>query len=158
MRQPGFGPEQMKTYQVASPITSHRRRADCDDMEVNCAAHRNGWITVVDESTDLGRRQAAYIRQECRPTTAELAVSAGVRRYIESRTPAGWTEFRFPAGQLCFAQHTARLHRPDIFIVRDGDTRGNPRGTDPYIHTEGEHWVEDHAEHHDRIRKIVERG
>lgn len=158
MRPDGFGPEQMKTYQIASPITTHHRRATCDEGEIDCENHRNGWVTAVDESTELGQRQAHYIRTNCRPVTAELAVAAGVRRYSEERTPAGWTAFTFPPGQQCFAQHMVRLHRPDIFVVRDGDARGNPRGTNPYLHDEGEHWVEDFSEHHDRIKTIVDRG
>jgi hypothetical protein len=152
-----LSPAAMKTYEVKTPVSSHFRAARCE--EVNCDNHANGWVTVVDESTGLGQRQAAYIRQECRPTTAVLAAGAVPRaRYVEGASPAGWTEFRFPAGQQCFAPHRARIHRPEVFLVREGDRRGNPRGVAPRRHDEAEHWIEDMQGHLDGIRTIAQRG
>lgn len=145
----------MQTYQVASPLTSHWRPATC--AEVDCEQHRNGWVTAVDESTDLGQRQAHHIRTNCRPVD-KLAARGTVRRYSETRTPEGWTAFRFPAGQECFAEHKVPLERPELYIVRDGDWRGNPRGTQPRRHARPEDWVEDFSEHHDRLATLRNRG
>lgn len=114
---------------------------------------------MIDETTPLGKRQAAFIRENCRPATTVLAPGTKVRaRYLEGRSPAGWTEFRFGAGQQCFAPHQVRLTREEIFKVREGDWRGNPRGTRPFVHSKAEHWVEDMDEHLDRFRTLKERG
>lgn len=150
---PALGPGAMKTYQVTSPLTTHFRETSC--AEVDCPNHANGWVTAVDESTDLGARQASYIRRTCRPAVAPSA--PGMRRYTETRTEAGWTAFRFDAGQECFGQHRLPLDRPEIYIVRGGDRRGNPRG-ERYLHHDAEGWVEDFAEHQDSLARIIERG
>lgn len=154
---PGLGPGQMQTYQIDAPLSSHFRTASCE--EVNCPNHERGWVTVIDESTPLGKRQAAYIRETCRPTSAVLAPGTQVRaRFVEGRSPAGWTEFRFGAGQECFKPHQVRLSREEIYSVRGGDWRGNPRGTRPRVHDKAEHWVEDMDEHLDKFRTLKERG
>lgn len=127
-----------KTYQLASPVSTHYRDGTCD--EAGCLAHRNGWQTAVDETTDLGQRQAHYIREV-----------AG-RRYTEVRTPAGLTAFTFEAGQKCFTTHKVPLDRPEFYVVRSGDWRqmGTPRQ-----HSGPDAWVNDFAEHQDRIARVV---
>lgn len=160
-----------KTYQVTAPLSTHFRPATC--AEVDCAAWRHGWRTVVDERTDLGMAQAAYIRAEC--VSASLPASPAGRarrRYTEHRdehhlmdgtgltagSVTGLTTFEFAAGQPCFAKHEVPLERPELYIVRGGDWRGNPRGTPARRHTTAEDWVEDFAEHQDRLRTALERG
>jgi hypothetical protein len=109
----------------------------------------------VDEATDLGQRQAAYIRQECRPEDA-VVVGGTMRRYRESRNPAGGTEFRFGPGQKCFARHELPLEESERFLVRDGDRRGFL--SRPYQHHQADHWVEDMQDQFDGIRRVVEKG
>lgn len=146
-----------KTYQIASPVSTHTRPATC--TEVDCEQQAHGWATVVDESTELGARQAEYVRGSCRPVQATLAADAGlIRRYVEARTPEGLTRFEFPAGQRCFREHRVPLDRPELYIVRDGDWRGNPRRTTPRRHTRPEYWVEDFHEHTDRLTQAIEKG
>jgi hypothetical protein len=152
---PGLGPAAMKTYAVSSPITTHHRDATC--AEVECVNHERGWVTVIDETTDLGAKQARYIRQVCRPVGAQVVVKVRAR-YTEARTAAGWTEFTFGPGQECFIPHKVPLGRPEIYVVRDGDSRGNPRGTLPRRHDRAEHWVEDMAGHLDGLKTLTERG
>lgn len=82
-----------QTYRIVSP-PDHAVRSACED--VGCPAWRCGWETQVDEGTDLGRAQAAYIRQQ-----------AG-RTYRERRTGEGLTVFQFISGQRCFAEHRTR--------------------------------------------------
>lgn len=127
-----------KTYQQVSPP----RPATC--AEAGCPNYLNGWRTIVDESTDLGQRQAAYIRTESR------------RGFSERRTTAGLTEFSFPAGQRCFARHRLPREGAERFLVRGGDWRGIT--TPVREHTRAEFWLEDFAEHQDRINQAITKG
>jgi hypothetical protein len=126
------------TYRVVSPPDRAVRTA-CE--EAGCLAWRHGWETRVDESTDLGRAQADYIR------------TRSGRTFREQRTAEGLTVFRFEPGQRCFAEHSTR---PEIFSVRGGDWRrdlGLIRR-----HQRGQDWVEDFAEHQDRLSRAIEKG
>lgn len=142
--QPALPATDVKTYAIAAPVETHFRPATCG--EVDCAAHRSGWKTTVDVGTDLGRGQAHYIRTE------------SGRRFTEESLTGTLVTFYFEAGQRCFAQHQVRLDRPEIFLVRDGDWRGNPRGTETRIHATGEDWVDDFATHQERVADQIRRG
>ncbi len=135
-----------KTYGIRSPLATHFRPATC--AEVECWAHIKGWQTAVDESADLGQRQAYYIRKQ------------SGRRYIEHRDEVGMTCFEFEAGQRCFRsdEHRISLQRPERFLVLGGDWRGNPVGTAAVQHTKPEFWIEDFQEHQTRLRDARERG
>lgn len=136
------GPAQAyKTYAIASPISTHYRPGSCD--EAGCLAHRHGWQTAVDEATDLGQQQAHYIRKV-----------AG-RRFTERRTEVGLTAFTFEAGQECFTRHHVPLERPEFYVVRGGDWRGDPAGRQPQLHSGPDAWVNDFGEHQDRIARLV---
>lgn len=126
-----------KTYEIISPVSTHFRPGTCD--EAGCLAQRHGWTTTVDESTDLGARQAHYIR------------SQSGRKFVEERGPL--TVFTFEAGQKCFATHQIPLDRPELYVVRGGDWRGNPLGD--VRHHRADTWTEDFAEHQDRIARLV---
>lgn len=141
--QPAISAWGMKTYAALAPLPSHFRAAKCD--EVDCPHYRDGWQSVIDEATELGQAQAHYIRR-----------SSG-RSFVEARDGA-LTVFLFEPGQPCFAAHQVPLERPPIFLVRDGDWRGNPHGTQPRIHARPEDWVEDFAEHQQAIADHRERG
>jgi hypothetical protein len=88
------------------------RQAGC--AEVDCGHFTNGWVTAVDESTDLGKRQADYIRYH------------SGRVFRQRRTEAGWTAFEFPPGQPCFntAAHRIQAEREPLYLVQPGDHRG----------------------------------
>lgn len=133
----------MKTYGIVAPKATHFRPATC--AEVDCPNYTGGWRTTVDESTELGQAQGHYIRNE-----------AG-RRYTEVRE-ASMTTFTFEAGQTCFREHETRLDRPEIYVVRDGDFRGNPRGTAPRVHQDPQAWVDDFGEHQERLADRMGRG
>lgn len=135
-----------KTFQIASPISTHYRPATCE--EVGCLAQAHGWATMVDESHVLGAKQAHYIRK-----------LAG-RSFIEARTELGLTRFEFAAGQRCFASesHRVPLERPEIYVVREGDHRGNPRGTEPRVHVRALDWVDEFANHQDKIATAIGQG
>ncbi len=134
-----------KTYQVTAPLSTHFRRATC--AEVDCPHYVHGWQTTIDERTELGQEQAHYIRNGAR------------RQYTEDRNQApGLTVFTFEAGQTCFAgdQHHVPLDRPALYVVRDGDWRGNPTGN--IARRRPDEWVDDFAAHQDKLATELEKG
>ena len=140
-----------KTYEIRSPRSTHWRPATCE--QVDCAAYLHGWSTTVDTGTELGQGQAYYIRKQSgRSFQEEPAV-------FDFTDSPGLVAFVFPPGQRCFRSdtHRIRLTRPEIFVVRGGDWRGNPAGTSRQ-HQRPEHWVEDFAQHQDRISTRLQRG
>ncbi|WP_322501824.1 hypothetical protein TR631_33885 [Streptomyces rochei] len=128
-----------QTYQI-----TRRRdttvRAVCE--QVACQAWRNGWDSVIDERTELGTAQAAYIRTQSR------------RTFREMRTEQGLTVFRFESGQRCFADHQTV---PELYLVRDGDWRGNPTGR-KRAHSRAADWVEDFGENQLRLVENQRKG
>lgn len=134
----------MKTYEIRRPEGSHFRPATC--KEVECAAYVKGWVTSVDESTPLGSKQAAYIR------------GAAGRRFTEYRE-AGLTHFKFAPEQNCFrGNHKLPVGRPEIYVVRGGDWRGNPRRIPTVTHRSAEDWVDDFANHQDKLATRLAQG
>lgn len=142
---PALPATEMKTYAVHTPLNTHWRKATC--AEVNCPHYTLGWKTIIDESTDQGKMQAYYVRN-----------NSG-RKYTEQRE-ANMTTFVFEAGQTCFGadKHRTLLDKQEIFVVHDGDHRGNPRGTGVRVHKRPEDWVDDFANHQASIKEILERG
>lgn len=132
--------QQMKTYAITSPLTSHYRRATCE--EAGCGAYERGWRTTCDEKTELGTNHAQYIR------------GMSGRRYTESKDEEGRTVFTFEPGQPCFAQseHRVFLDRPSWFLVKNGDWR---QSETVRIHQKAEDWIEDFREHHDKLTKEI---
>jgi hypothetical protein len=137
--EPAHSVEAYQTYSIATPADTFVKAA-CE--QVGCEAWRNGWESVINEATDLGKTQAAYIR------------SRAGRTFREQRTGGGLTVFRFDSGQRCFAEHQTR---PELYAVRDGDWRGNPTGR-VRDHSRPEDWVEDFGEHQQRIADQTEKG
>lgn len=144
----------VKTYTVSAPLETHWRVATC--TEVQCPREEFGWQTVLLEADETGAWQANYIRTQ------------SGRKYREYRREDGMTVFEFPAGQRCFAVmirdgkvvagHPKRIERPELFIVGDGDWRGNPRDTTPIVHSGPESWVDDFATHQDTLADAAKRG
>lgn len=100
-----------QTFTLAQPVDTHTRAATC--AEVDCAHYRNGWESRIDETTDLGREQAQYIR------------AASGRRFVELKRDDGLTTFVFGAEQPCFRQHRRSLEREPFYLVRGGDHRAD---------------------------------
>lgn len=113
---------------------------------VGCEMFSHGWQTTVDESTELGKAQAAYIRNESRRTFREMR---------SGPASAQLTVFVFEPGQRCFAEHRTQ---PETYLVRDGDfLRGNPTGR-RRVHQRPADWVEDLGENQQRLKELRERG
>jgi hypothetical protein len=154
-RLPSRGPvSAYKTYRIAAPLATHYRTGlTCAQYE--CDAYLLGWQSQIDEGTELGQRQAAFIRKR------------SGRKFTEHRTDAGLTVFSFEPGQEGFASssatepghgnHRKRLDRPEVYIERAGDHRGNPTGM-RQVHTRPEFWVESFAENQARLAALKKRG
>lgn len=113
--EPAGDPGQYTTFSGRMPPATHSRPATCE--EYGCMMLANGWATSVDERTELGQRQARWIRQ------------ASGRQFTEERGPDG-TVFTFTPGQECFgsADHTVPNGRPEILLVARGDWRASEPG------------------------------
>lgn len=136
-----------RTFQITSPLSTHWRPATCEEAE--CEQHARGWKSAIDESSELGQKQAWYIRKQ------------SGRKFTESGDEQpGLTVFTFEAGQACFAagQHKVPLGRPEHYLVKGGDWRGNPTGALPRRHSKPEFWVEEMQEGFDKLRSAQERG
>lgn len=120
------------------------RQATCP--EVDCEHWNQGWVTVIDESTPIGRERADYIRYH-----------AG-RRWRARRTPEGWTAFEFPPGQTCFhaALHRVQADRAALFVAQPGDWRAT---TDPaHVYDRGDQFADDLHTHTDTINTARSRA
>jgi hypothetical protein len=128
----------MKSYTVISPADTSVVVA-C--QVAGCQAYKHGWETTVDERSELGMQQATYIRQ------------GSGRTFTERKTGDGRTVFRFEAFQRCFAEHKTR---PERYIERGGDWRGNPRGD--VVRHNPDTWTESFGEHQQKLADRLERG
>lgn len=141
---PQMPAQNYKTYELRAPVSTHYKDVTC--IQANCTAMANGWTSLINEATELGKKQAHYIRRNSK------------REFTEERTKDGLTKFTFSAGQKCFETHKDKLNRPPLLFVKGGDWRGNPRGTRPFQHKNAEDWIEDFSEHQDRLKTRLEQG
>jgi len=141
---PRLGAQDFQTYQIAAPVSSHWRPASCE--EYGCSMGEFGWKMQLDLSTELGQKQARYIKHE------------SGRRYTHAVLPSGLVELTFPSGQDCFTEHRVRMDREEKYIVRGGDFRGNPLRVKPRVHTKPEFWIEDFQENQDAINRVIGKG
>lgn len=130
-----------KTYQIVSPLSTHWRKATC--AEVSCPNYLNGWRVRV-EGLPLDMLHTA---KTCGRKFTELDVTESEHWLV------------FEPGQACFraGEHRALLDKQEIFVVRDGDFRGNPTGN-VRKHTRPEFWQEDFAGHQDALARQTQAG
>lgn len=137
--QPLGPPQAYSTFQLVRPKATHWRPATC--AQFRCRAHLTGWTSrfAADDPRVL------YVRH------------GSGRRFVETRDPTGWVVFRFEPGQTCFRQHEHRLplEREPVHRVLHGDYRG---AVLLRTHTRGADWVDEFANHQDRIATIHSRG
>lgn len=139
---PKMLPQSYKTYTLLRPRDTHTRRAVCGEVE--CRAMANGWRTVVDVATELGAKQANYIR-----------LHSG-RSFTFTQTGTIVT-FEFPPGQICFSEHRVQLERESLFRIRDGDWRGNPRET-AVARVGQQAWLDNFGEQQEKLADQAKRG
>lgn len=141
---PAGSPEQYKTFQVVAPISTHTEVISCEQAE--CPQYARGWKMTIDLNTDLGQKQAHYIKN-----------LAG-RSYKKLSAVNGLVELEFAANQPCFGEHRVRIDRPEIYRVKGGDFRGNPLRTPTRTHKRPEFWLEEFQANQDRLKTAEERG
>lgn len=129
-----------QTYQAVRPRATHSRPASC--REVNCQAYASGWESVIDVSTDLGRRQANYIR-----------LKSG--RHFTAHVEGTRVRFRFPGGQRCFAEHRVDIDKPTIYLMRGGDWRATTFEAQRFNQAD---WVDHFASHQAKLAETIEKG
>ncbi|MFI1728182.1 hypothetical protein ACH40E_02865 [Streptomyces acidicola] len=140
---PMMDPQYYKTYSVVSPLTTHFRRATCE--EIGCPNYLNGW----------------RVRVEGLPPDLLHTARTSGRKYVEQRVAEGETWLVFESGQRCFraSDHRTRISdRPPLYVVGDGDHRGNPRGTKPRVHHNPGNWLDDFATHQQAIADEIKKG
>ncbi len=140
--EPALPPTAYQTYQAVRPRSTHTKPATC--QEVDCQAYANGWTTTVDTSTELGRRQANYIR-----------LKSGRRYRSWTHEASGKVEFVFPPGQKCFADHRVPIDRPTLYLRRGGDWRAT---TIEPVRLSEANWIDDFANHQNKLAEQAERG
>lgn len=159
-----INPRWIQRYEVHAPLRSHWRPATCEEVdcpgvrparceEVDCPNYHNGWKTIVPAGSDL----------------VDLARRSG-RTFIELPAVAGLVEFRFAAGQQCFAEHDAiggpcrqagrhlvQLDKPGLYVLRQGDRRF---GSGPVRQFTGrnapEDWRDHFSEHQEKVKQARE--
>jgi hypothetical protein len=141
---PKVGAQHYQTFQVSAPVSTHTRAATCEEVE--CQQYLRGWMTKIDLGTDLGQKQAYYIKHQ------------SGRSYKVTSQRDGLAELEFSPNQPCFQEHRVPLDRPEIYRVKGGDFRGNPLRTVTRVHKKPEFWVEEFAENQDRIKTVIEKG
>jgi hypothetical protein len=144
-RIPPKGPTRLyKTYQVSSPLRTHYRQATC--AEVQCEHYLKGWALRADI---LQPRDLQLIKDSRRKYIVE--------NRVEGTKDVQW--LLFEAGQPCFKASTHRIAigRPEIYRVGKGDWRSY-KPQDAYVHKSPEDWLDDFANHQDKIVRIQERG
>jgi hypothetical protein len=139
--QPQGRVQDYKTYQIMSPLNTHWRAATC--AEVGCPEYQKGWRLRVEGLPP----EMLHAAKTCGRKFTELDVSENEHWLI------------FEAGQPCFraGQHRALLDKQEIYVVRDGDFRGNPTGS-VRRHTRPEFWQEDFAEHQEKLARQHQQG
>lgn len=130
---PSDPPMPVQSYQTWSVKSRPDKRVKTVCERVGCPQWRSGWESLIDESTVLGRAQAAFIR-------------GSGRTFREQRTAVGLTVFRFEAYQRCFADHQTM---PEKYLVRGGDYRGVVG--EVRVHQRASDWVEHVQQHMGRL-------
>jgi hypothetical protein len=144
---PALSPQHMKTYAIVVPRATHTRPATC--AEIECEPWKHGWACTVTENSP----EESLLLQAAAGT-----VDGHMRRYYRPyKDEDGFLRYVFGPGQPCFAasSHRVPLEREPVHLVKSGDWRATTG--EPFVHTRGEHWVEDFGEHQQRIHDQRER-
>jgi hypothetical protein len=128
-------------HRPTDPALDFWRRATC--AEVECWGYRHGFELRIDEATQLGQAQAAYLRAD-----------TSRRRAREYRNEVGLTVFQYAPGQRCTSDsddaHRVPIEREPLYILRD-PMRGRRQ-------VGATQWVDVLAEHVDEFATLRARG
>jgi hypothetical protein len=138
--EPGLPVHAKQTYSIRMPPSTHTRKATC--AEVDCPDYLHGWRLRLDG---------------LQPADVHAVRHCG-RRYVETHLAEGETWLVFEAGQPCFRSqsHTVQV-RPELYVIRGGDHRGNPRG-DRRVMSSAQAWVDDFGEHQEKLADKQKEG
>lgn len=139
----GLPSEAFTTYQVARPVLTHWKVATC--AQVDCERRARGWRMAFDLADPQKRAAAKWIKHHSQ------------RAFTVESQDGDIVTLAFAAGQDCFETHHASLERDPIFVIRGGDQRGNPRGTQARV-LSGISWRDDFGEHQQTLADTQERG
>ena len=134
----------MHSYQIAQPLATHYREATC--QEVECPAHVEGWVTILDPSLPAHGGLFKLLRNSGR-RYQEMSSEDACQLTGES-FPSGLRAFVFPPGQQCFEQHHVPVGRDPIFLHR------RPGGN-VLRHREGRAFNEDFNESAFRAERFI---
>ena len=142
---PLMGPNAYKTYS----LRALRRRATC--QEIDCPNYLNGWTFKVSHL-------------EADPQLNHIARTSG-KQFREAELN-GEKYLVFEPGQQCFAAATHTVLREDmqekpLLFVGRGDHRTFTRQglpPDAIRHKRPEDWVDDFANHQDKLKTEFDRG
>lgn len=141
---PRVGAEHYQTFQISAPKSTHTRRASCEEVE--CQQYLRGWRMRIDLNTELGQKQAYYIKHHSGRSFRAIGQENGV------------VDLEFRGQQDCFQEHRVPNDRPEVYRVKGGDFRGNPLRTLTRVHKKPEFWVEEFAENQQKIADAVKKG
>lgn len=142
-----LGPEYYQSYTASMPLSSHWRRALCE--EVDCSDFLSGFVFTCDISNELGVKQYQYLAKQDKDRSPSIQrVSEHIFKFV------------YKPGTPCMKRgdHRLPIGKEPIFLVRGGDWRGNPRQIATRRHTSAEFWVEDFAQNQDRITTTIQKG
>ncbi len=143
---PAAGPENFKTYSWSRPLSTHWRKATCE--EVQCEDFTNGFVFTCDISTPLGERQYNYCSHDRERSYTIDEEGPYIRHFI------------YPPGNRGFAgnkhDHRLPVGREPLYAVRAGDWRKYL--APPVQHKYVDDWIEDMSENQNRIIEIQRRG
>lgn len=148
---PAMDPQYYKTYEMDMPLESHWRFVSCEDYE--CDDFMKGFVLTIDLSAEIGQRQFDFVKQD-------KTRSCSIQRVTETMVKAV-----YGPGNKCFRnvkgdplRHKLPIGRPPFYLVSGGDWRGNPRGTPTVTHRRPEDWIDDFANHQDKLATTFQRG
>ncbi len=133
----------MVTYAVKSPRSTHTRPGTCE--AARCKAFRIGFRLTLPANSDRIAHAKQFIKGEL----------DGIKRSFTLERDGNLVHLWFPKGTPCTraTKHRVSLQRPELYVVRGGDWRGNT-GT-IRKHKVADHWVEDFEENLARSRRVI---
>jgi hypothetical protein len=136
-------PAQLKSYVVSRPHATHTRIASCH--EISCERELKGWRMVLN-----------LVNREQRDAAKWIKYHSG-RHFTVEAQEGDMVTLRFAPGQQCFETHRVALERDPVFYLREGDRRGNPRGT-PAQRLNGADWQDSFSNHQQTLADAAQRG
>lgn len=119
------------SFGFSAPLRTHFVTYPCS--VARCHGWINGWTTTLDP-----------MREDHLPYIKYILAGAGGRRWFKGeRSPEGYLNFDFVAGQSCFKNsHSTRNYDvPELYVIRSGDFRTPPHLRNPHAMS-FDNWIE----------------